>query len=262
VNQALPREQLVRIGTVVVETVWLAAQRAGSPTIVFLHEGLGCVSLWRDFPFRLAEVTGCAALLYSRHGYGKSTVCLDRFEPDYMHREALETLPVLLDYFGIQDLVLYGHSDGASIALIFGGGAGRAIRGIAVEAPHVLVEPESLAGIAAAKIAFENGALKEGLARHHRDAERTFRAWNNAWKDPRFRDWNIEAYLPAINVPVLMIQGQNDAYGTLDQLETIEQAVSGPTSRLVLDECGHSPHREMPDAVINQAAEFVNGLIK
>jgi len=248
----------VEINGVTLETVLIAGSGPEAPAIVFLHEGLGSVSLWRDYPEKVAAATGRAVLVYSRFGYGRSAVNSDGFEPDYMHREALETLPALLDHFGLSDPILYGHSDGASIALIHAGAANRSVRGIVVEAPHVFVEPESLAGIAAAREAFEAGPLKDGLARHHTDAELTFRAWNDAWRDPRFKDWNIEAFLPAILSPVLMIQGEDDAYGTLAQLDAIEAGVSGPAERLVLSGCGHNPHREAADAVLSRAVAFIN----
>lgn len=242
------------------EVLRLDATDRTAPTIVLLHEGLGCVSLWRDFPARLREQTGHSVLAYSRHGYGRSTVLETGFEPDYMHREALETLPTLLDHLEIDDPILYGHSDGASIALIHAGAAARPVRGLIIEAPHVFVEPESLTGVETAKHAFETGGLKDGLARHHDNPERTFRAWNDAWRDPRFRDWNIEAYLPPIEVPVLMIQGAEDAYGTLAQLDAIAAGVRGPCDRLVIEECGHSPHREATDPVIDRVGAFLDTL--
>ena len=249
----------VTINGIDLEVGFLEGATPDAPVIVFLHEGLGCLSIWRDFPARLADATGYRALVYSRYGYGRSAVCVEGFEPDYMHREALETLPALLDHFEIADPILYGHSDGASISLIYAGAAGRAVRGLIVEAPHVFVESESLVGLDMARDAFENGGLKDSLARHHADAERTFRAWHSVWGGPGFRDWNLEAFLPAITVPVLMIQGADDAYGSLAQLDAIEAGVSGPCEREVLSACGHSPHREMSDRVLDRAASFIEG---
>jgi pimeloyl-ACP methyl ester carboxylesterase len=251
----------VTIGDFDLETAFLSPQTPEHPVIVFLHEGLGSLSIWRDFPERLAQTTGCGALVYSRHGYGRSTVCEFGFEPDYMHREALDVLPGLLDHFGISNPILYGHSDGASIALIHAGGAGRLVRGLIVEAPHVFVEPESLTGLDLALDAFENGTLREGLTRHHTDAERTFRAWHDVWSSQGFRDWNIEAFLAAIEVPVLMIQGADDAYGSLDQLDAIERGISGPLRREILAACGHGPHREMPDDVLEIGADFIRRIL-
>ena len=249
----------VSISGVDLEVAFLEGGTPETPVIVFLHEGLGSLSIWRDFPARLAGMTGCGALVYSRYGYGRSTVCEEGFAPDYMHREALETLPALMDHFGIVNPILYGHSDGASISLVYAGGAGREVRGLIVEAPHVFVEPESLVGLDMARDAFEIGGLKDSLARHHADAERTFRAWNNVWRGSAFLDWNIEDYLPAITAPVLMVQGADDAYGTLGQLDAIKAGVSGACERLVLDQCGHSPHREMATAVLAAAGVFIDG---
>ncbi len=248
---------MVTIGGVELETAFLPAARDGSPIIVFLHEGLGSLSIWRDFPARMATATGYGALVYSRYGYGRSTVCETGFKTDYMHCEALETLPALLDHFRIERPILHGHSDGASIALIHAGGSGRSVQAIIVEAPHVFVESESLAGLAMALEAFENGGLKDSLARHHADAERTFRAWNDVWRGDGFRNWNIENFLPAISAPVLMIQGADDAYGTLAQLDAIEAGVSGNCQRLVLQDCGHGPHREKPNEVLAGCVEFL-----
>ncbi len=247
------------IDGVALEVTCHAPGTPSTPTLVFLHEGLGSVSLWRDFPQRLVAASGCGALVYSRRGYGNSASLQNRFETDYMHREALETLPALLDHFGIADPVLYGHSDGASIALIHAGQSGRAVRGLVVEAPHVFVEGISLAGVEAARAAFEAGDLGT-LARHHQDADRIFRAWNDVWRDPEFRNWSIEDCLPAIRIPVLMIQGSNDAYGTLAQLDAIAASVTGCCGRLVLPNCGHSPHREAADCVLDRVVTFMNGL--
>lgn len=250
--------ETVTIAGNALEVERIAAADPKAPTIVLLHEGLGCVSLWRDFPERLAARTGCAALVYSRHGYGRSAVNRDGFEPDYMHHEALEVLPALLDHYGLADPLLYGHSDGASIALIHAGGSGRGVSGLIVEAPHVFVEPESITGIEAARDAFAAGDLADRLARHHTDARATFHAWNDAWLDPRFRDWNIEGYLPGISAPVLMVQGEEDAYGTLAQLDAIARGVGGPCDRLVLPGCGHAPHREAGGAVLEAVGRFLD----
>lgn len=256
------RTATVTIGGAQLETARLPGAHDGAPTVVFLHEGLGSLSIWRDFPARLAAATGYGALVYSRYGYGRSTVCEKGFELDYMHHEALETLPALLNHFGIESPILYGHSDGASIALIHAGGSGRPVRAVIVEAPHVFVEPESYSGLAMALDAFEKGGLRESLARHHTDAERTFRAWNNVWRGDAFRTWNLEEFLPTITAPVLMIQGAEDAYGTLAQLDAIEAGVSGDCRRLVLENCGHSPHREQPGTVLLQCAGFLRGVLQ
>jgi pimeloyl-ACP methyl ester carboxylesterase len=252
---------LVKIGDIELETTFQAPTNQVAPVIVFLHEGLGSLSIWRDFPSRLARATGCGALVYSRYGYGRSTVCVSGFAPDYMHREALETLPALLDHFEIEKPILYGHSDGASISLVHAGGARRSVRGLIVEAPHVFVEPESLVGLDMALDAFQNQGLRESLARHHRNANQTFSNWHAVWGSQAFRDWNLEGFLPAIQVPVLLVQGAEDAYGSLDQLDAIERGVTGRCERKVLNACGHSPHREMTDQVLDTATAFIQGLI-
>jgi pimeloyl-ACP methyl ester carboxylesterase len=219
------------------------------PALVFLHEGLGSVGLWRDFPGRVAAATGRRALVYSRFGHGDSDP-LDRPRtPRFMHEEALETLPALLDRLELGDPVLIGHSDGASIALIHAGTSGRPVSGLALLAPHVFVEDVSIAGIEAARRAFAETDLRARMARHHRDAEATFRAWNDAWLAPEFRAWNIEDVLPGISCPVLVVQGTQDRYGTLAQVDAIERGVRGPFRRLVL-EVGHAPHLEAPEETL------------
>ena len=233
---------------------------ARRPTLVFLHEGLGCAALWRDFPARVAAATGAPALVYSRYGYGRSAVREAPFRTDYMHREALDALPELLDGFGIERPILVGHSDGASIALIHAGSSGRAVAGLIVEAPHVFVEDRSIAGIEAARRMFETSDLRTRMAKYHADPEATFRGWNDAWLDPAFRAWNIEDALPGIACPVLAIQGTEDDYGTLRQIEAIEAGVTGRVDRLVLAGSGHAPHRERPSEVLAAMKAFVDGM--
>jgi pimeloyl-ACP methyl ester carboxylesterase len=230
------------------------------PAIVLLHEGLGSVSLWRDLPQRLAERTQCTVVAYSRYGYGQSDV-LDRpREPNYMHHEAEVVLPELLVQLGIERPILFGHSDGASIALIFAGTHQTALRGLVLEAPHVFVEDISVTSIAAAKIAFATTDLPAKLARHHRAAAATFAGWNDIWLDPRFRDWNIEAYASGVGCPVLLIQGEADEYGTAEQIEAIV-ARTGTTEVLMVPGAGHSPHRDAPDLVLDRVAAFVDRVV-
>lgn len=237
----------------------LAGDAERTPTLVFLHEGLGSLSAWRDFPEQVADATGCPVLVYSRYGYGQSDVLEAPFRVDYMHREALESLPELLAKLGIEDPILIGHSDGASIALIYAG-AGHRVRGLAVMAPHVFVEDISVASIAEAKIAFETTDLPEKLARHHRDARTTFYGWNDIWLHPDFRAWNIEAYLPRIECPVLAIQGEQDQYGTMAQVEAIARQVRGPREVVRIPNCGHRLHRDQPQASVAAVARFVRRL--
>jgi pimeloyl-ACP methyl ester carboxylesterase len=229
----------------------------GQPTLVFLHEGLGSIRQWRDFPARVAAATGRRALVYNRYGYGDSDVLAEpRVTVRFMHDEALVTLPELLAKLEIESPVLVGHSDGASIALIYAG-AGHAVRALAVMAPHVFVEDHGLRSIERVKRQFETTDLPERLGRYHRDARRTFYLWNDAWLDPQFRRWNIEEYLPSITAPVLAIQGTDDEYGTMAQLKSICGKVKGPCETLELPDCGHSPHRDQADAVLAAVTRFV-----
>ena len=228
---------------------------ADAPTLVLLHEGLGCVALWRDFPARLAAATGCGVLAYSRLGYGGSDPCPLPRPLTYMHDEALEVLPRVLEVTGIRDAVLVGHSDGGSIALIHAGGhATPALRGVVTFAAHVFCEELSVTSIDAARRAYAQGDLRAKLARYHDHVDCAFLGWNGAWLDPEFMHWNLEAFLPAIGVPVLAIQGRDDEYGTAAQVEAI---VSGcGAESLFLDDCGHSPQRDREVATLEAVAGF------
>jgi pimeloyl-ACP methyl ester carboxylesterase len=237
----------------------IAGANADAPTLVFLHEGLGSVSMWRDFPRKAALATGCPAVVYSRRGYGNSDRLRAPQPVRYMHDEAIEILPRLLHELGIREPVLVGHSDGASIAIIHAGVHDR-LCGLVVMAPHVFVEDLSVESIARAKTAFETTDLRERLARHHADPEATFRGWNDIWLHPDFRAWNIEEYLPRITCPVLAIQGFDDEYGTMAQVDAVTRQVGGPVETLRLDRCGHSPHRDQPAAVLEALARFVSRL--
>ena len=239
-----------------VEYEWVGERAPGRPTLVFLHEGLGSIRQWRDFPQRVASATGCAALGYARYGHGQSDVLQEPRTPAYMHDEALRSLPELLATLQIVAPVLVGHSDGASIALIYAG-AGHAVRGLVLEAPHVFVEEYGLEGIRAATRAFESTDLLQRLGRYHRDAKRMFRGWSDVWLSPEFREWNIEASLPGICCPVLAIQGADDEYGTMAQLEAIARQVHGPCELLKLAGCGHTPHREQPDVTLAVVQRFI-----
>ena len=232
---------------------------ATRPTLVFLHEGLGSVSMWREFPAWAAAATDCPAVVYSRYGYGGSDVLEGPFAVDYMHREALETLPELLSKLGIERPILVGHSDGASIALIYAGSRAGS-RGLVALAPHVFVEDISVQSIAEAKIAFETTDLPEKLARHHADVRKSFYGWNEVWLHPDFRRWNIEAFLPGIRCPVLAIQGAEDEYGTMAQVETIARQVGGACEIVRLEGCGHSPHRDRPGETLAAISRFVTTL--
>jgi pimeloyl-ACP methyl ester carboxylesterase len=227
------------------------------PQFVFLHEGLGSVALWRDFPQHVLAATGGSALVYSRLGYGRSQALSRPRTPDYMHAEALVTLPRVLDRFAIAAPILVGHSDGASIALIHAGEAERAVRAVIALAPHVFVESLSLASIAAAADAYRETDLRSRLSRYHEHVESAFRGWNDIWLTPAFRTWNIVPSVARITCPLLLIQGRDDEYGTLAQLDAIEEAAGMRVERLELARCGHSPHRDQPSATLEAIARFV-----
>jgi pimeloyl-ACP methyl ester carboxylesterase len=237
----------------------IAASGKGAHTLVFLHEGLGSLAMWRDFPRRAAAAAGCAAVVYSRYGYGQSDVLREPRGVDYMHREALEVLPELLERLEIPDPVLVGHSDGGSIALIHAA-THEHVKGLVVMAPHVFVEDISVKSIAEAKAAFESTELPQRLGRYHADAAKTFWGWNDIWLHPDFRSWNIEQVLPRVRCPMLAIQGFDDEYGTMAQLEAIARQTGGPIELLRLTDCRHSPHRDQPEAVIEAMSHFLDRL--
>ncbi len=224
--------------------------------LVFLHEGLGSVSHWRDFPARVGEATGCPVTVYSRYGCGDSDLLAEPRAVSYMHDEGLFVLPDLLAELRIENPILVGHSDGGSIALIHAGAHDR-VRGLVLLAPHVFVEELSVTSIAQAKTSFETTNLREKLARHHRDAARTFWGWNDIWLHPDFRRWNIEEYLPQVSCPILAIQGLDDQYGTMAQAQAIARQSGGPVEILPLAECRHSPQRDQPEATLAAIVRFV-----
>jgi pimeloyl-ACP methyl ester carboxylesterase len=239
------------------EYEWLDAAEPGKPALVFLHEGLGSIRQWRDFPLQVVQATGCRALVYSRYGYGQSDVLAEpRAGVDFMHREALDALPELLERLAIERPLLVGHSDGASIALIHAG-AGHAVRALALMAPHVFVEPICVQSIRKASAAFDSTDLAQRLAKYHRDPRKTFHLWADVWLDPEFLQWNIEASLPAISCPVLAIQGEDDEYGTMAQLEAIRRGVRGPCELVKLPGCGHAPFRDQPRATLDALTKFI-----
>lgn len=226
-----------------------------APTLVFLHEGLGSAALWRDFPDTVAHRTGARALIYSRFGYGGSDGLLARREPNFMHTEALQVLPELLRHLGVARPLLIGHSDGASIALIYA--AANPAAGVAVLAPHVFVEDVCVESIARIRARYATSGLKTRLAKYHARVDDAFLGWADIWLDPRFRSWSIEALIPSIAAPMLLIQGQQDEYGTLAQLDRIAARARAPVQRLVLDSCGHAPHRDREAAVSDALVQFV-----
>ncbi|MCB1396282.1 MAG: alpha/beta hydrolase [Rhodobacter sp.] len=244
---------------------WAAwgARAPGRPVIVLLHEGLGCVALWRDFPERLAEASGCPVFAYSRAGYGQSDPADRPFPVDYMTRHAVDVLPDVLNAIGADSYVLMGHSDGATIAAEY---AGRVedfrVRGLVLMAPHFFTEPLGLAEIARAAEVFATTDLAAKMARYHRDPRATFAGWNDAWLNPAFKAWNVADVIDYIRVPALVIQGREDQYGTLAQVHEVETRSYAPVDLLVLDDCRHAPQFDQPQAVLDAVAEFCARLIR
>ncbi|MCG6207757.1 alpha/beta hydrolase [Rhodopseudomonas sp. HC1] len=234
-----------------------------APTLVLLHEGLGSVGLWGDFPDRLAAATGAGVFVYSRAGYGQSSPAELPRKVDYMHREALDVLPRVLGAIGFRRGLLIGHSDGASIAAIYAGGVpDHRIRGVTLMAPHFVVEDISVQSIAAIKQAYLSTDLRAKLAKWHNDVDSTFRGWNDAWLDPAFRAWDIADHLAYIRVPVQIVQGADDQYGTLRQIEIAEHECYCPVDTVILPNTGHTPQREAPEATLAAVAEFANRLLQ
>jgi len=238
------------------ETLWLEPRDAAAPTIVMLHEGLGSIALWKDFPHRLAARTGCGVLVYSRYGHGNSDRLAEKRPVEFMHYEGEVVLPELLDKLRIERPILLGHSDGGSIALILAGKYPERVRALILVAPHVFVEDLSVASIAAAKVSFERTDFRTKLCRYHAHVDETFWGWNDIWLDPRFRSWNIESLLDRIRCPILCIQGEEDEYGTPKQVEAVRAQVPG-TEILMLPNCRHSPHRDQQVATLEKMAGFV-----
>ena len=241
----------------------IEATERWAPTLVFLHEGLGSVGLWRDFPDRLCAATGCAALIYSRQGHGSSTPlprnAAGEIDPDaeYLKREADEMLPKVMDAAGIDRAILVGHSDGGSIALMMAATNPHRVIGCIVEAPHVMVEEITVKGIRRASRAYSSGDLRAGLAKYHKDPEGIFMRWYRTWTNPGFAAWNIYNRLPHIRCPILGIQGEEDQYGSFSQLTTIRDSVAGPVEMQGLKRCGHTPHGEYPELVMESILKFL-----
>jgi pimeloyl-ACP methyl ester carboxylesterase len=234
----------------------LAGRDPSAPTLVFLHEGLGSLALWHGFPQRVVDATGCPAVVYSRHGYGRSDPLAGPRALDYLEREGRVGLQAFLGALAIDDPLLVGHSDGASIALIHAA-TGAPVRGIVAMAPHVFVEEITIAGLRATRHAYGTTDLRARLARWHEDGDATFHGWNDVWLDPRFRDWTIESLLPSVRCPLLLIQGEGDEYATLAQLDAIAALAAGPTEMLALADCGHTPWKDQADVVAAAIARFV-----
>ena len=233
---------------------------ATKPYLVFLHEGLGSVSLWRDFPDKVTRRTGHRALVYSRFGYGRSAPLNGPREPAFMHDEALDILPRLLAGLHIAQPILIGHSDGASIALIHAAERRHAIPAVVLMAPHVFVEPVTLEAIAKAADTYETTDLRARLARHHAHVDDAFHGWSRIWLSPRFRTWSLGPEVQRLACPALVMMGDHDEYGTLAQLDAIAEAAPGAVQKLVLENCGHAPQRDQPDAVSEAISAFMQAL--
>ena len=250
------------IGAAELEYRMIGPQPADAPTIVMLHEGLGCAALWGDFPEKLQSATGAGVFAYSRAGYGQSTPVKLPRPFDYMHIEALDVLPKLLEAIGFRRGLMVGHSDGASIAAIYAGAhQDHRVEGIALIAPHFIVEDVSVASIAEIKTAYETGSLKSKLARWHRDVDNAFYGWNAAWLDPKFREWDISEYLAYIRVPVAILQGVDDQYGTIRQIEVAQDECYCPVDVTMVPGAGHQPHREAAEQTLDAIAGFANAVL-
>ncbi len=234
-----------------------------APTIVLLHEGLGCLALWRAFPARLAETTGWGVVAYSRAGYGQSDPAELPRPLDYMTREAMGPLGEIIDALGIESAVLMGHSDGATIAAIYAGSVpDHRVRGLVLMAPHFFTEEMGLAEIAKAKLAFETTDLKAKMGKYHADPEATFRGWNDAWLDTGFKAWNVGDVIDYLRIPTLAIQGEKDQYGTLAQIEEVEERSYAPVDTLIVPGARHAPHEDAPEAVLAAVSEFTARLAR
>lgn len=247
--------------TVQIECTWIAPEKADAPLIVFLHEGLGSVAMWKDFPAQVCEAANARGLVFSRPGYGRSTPRADdeTWDVDFMHRQAHEVLPALFAALKLdgEKPWLFGHSDGGSISLLYASRFPDKVEGLVVLAPHIFVEDKTVANIEIARTAYLETDLPKKLGRYHDSADSAFWGWNRIWLHPPFRDWNIEAELGAIRCPVLAVQGIDDEYGTLAQIRGIAARAGGSCELLEIPECGHSPHRDQPDRVIVATASFI-----
>jgi pimeloyl-ACP methyl ester carboxylesterase len=245
------------------ETAWWGPGPTEAPTIVLLHEGLGCIALWRDVPALLAEATGCGVFAYSRFGYGQSDPCELPRPMSYMQDEARDVLPLVLREAGIRRAVIVGHSDGGSIAAVYAGNdPATGLLGLVTIAAHFFTEDLNIASIRQIETAYETTDLRARLARYHRDPDMAFRGWNGAWLDPRFRDFDITGYLPRIAVPILALQGEDDPYGSDEQLHVFARHATAPIETMLIPGAKHAPHLEAKDATLAAIAGFVRGLVR
>jgi pimeloyl-ACP methyl ester carboxylesterase len=240
------------------EYQWVGAIRSDYPVVVFLHEGLGSTALWKDFPEQFCISHGFTGLVFSRYGYGHSTPrpAQERWPVSFMHAQAQEVLPAFFAALGVEKPWLFGHSDGGSIALLYAARFPGGVSGLVVAAPHIFVEDLTIDSIEQARQTYLSTDLRAKLARYHADPDSAFWGWNNIWLDPAFRAWNIEDQLPLISCPVLAVQGADDEYGTPEQIRGIQRKAA-QTRLLIFPKCGHSPHKDQPEALIQEAAQFI-----
>ncbi|MCP4070494.1 MAG: alpha/beta hydrolase [Hyphomicrobiales bacterium] len=255
-------DNLMTIGDTRLEFCWVGVPESSEPVIVFLHEGLGCVALWREFPHRLCQKLGMRGFIYSRAGYGKSDPCDLPRPVIYMHDEGKDILPRVLDEAGIQQAILIGHSDGGSIALIHAGSnSSSRISAIITLAAHVFSESRCVGSFTAARENYQSGDLRDKLKKYHGvNVDTAFYGWYDAWAHPDFEYWNIEEFLPDIDIPALVIQGADDAYGTKLQVDAIVAGIGSSTENHIIPDCGHSPHLEKPEATMSLICDFINRL--
>jgi pimeloyl-ACP methyl ester carboxylesterase len=255
--------EFLTIGSKQIEIKRHRQGKKGYPTLVFLHEGLGCVEMWRDFPYLLSQRTGCPALVFSRLGYGASDPCPTPWKINFMHKEGLEKLPAVIKAAEILDHILIGHSDGGSIGIIYAGSShARGLKGLITEAAHVFCEKITVESIYRAKFNYEHHDLRQRLEKYHgKNTENAFRGWNDVWLHPGFIHWNIEKYLPKIKVPVLALQGNQDQYGSLKQMDGIKNRTSRVQTHIIED-CRHSPHVEQPEKVLDIMTGFIDKIIQ
>ena len=258
----LPDSGFLSIGAQRLEYRMIGPRPGEAPTLVMLHEGLGCVGMWGDFPDRLQKTTGCGVFVYSREGYGQSSPAKLPRPLSFMHTEARETLPKLLDSIGFKDGLLVGHSDGASIAAIYGGShQDHRVRALVLIAPHFFVEGVTIASIRDMRKAYETGDLRERLKRWHKDVDATARGWSDVWLENDFGKWDLTEELAYIRVPILIVQGEDDQYGTVAQIEAAQRDCYCPVDVELLSGARHVPQREAPEKTLNLISDYVNRVL-
>ena len=246
--------------TLQIECMWIAPEESEAPLIVFLHEGLGSATMWKDFPARLCAQTGCRGLVFSRYGYGASTPRPhdEKWPVEFMHIQARDVLPALFDALNLTDEkpILFGHSDGGSIALLYAAMFPDRVAGIVVAAPHIFVEDVTVSNIEKARTAYLTTDLPRKLQRYHDDPDSAFWGWNDIWLNPAFRQWDIRAHLSDLRCPVLAMQGVDDEYGSLEQIQGIKR-IASQTELCIIERCRHSPHKDQPEEVIQATGRFI-----